>query len=89
VRYVIYEADEGPFLLRGVKTGAEWFRVSQSQRVNGRWTSTGCHWYSEEEIKRILESRGKMIKEGEGEIEYIGKWCVLVEKDADGFEHLI
>jgi hypothetical protein len=90
MKYRVYEADEGMHRLDGVKTDAGWFRVSQEQVVNGRWTTAGCHWYSKERIKRILESRGKMIERGTGEIEHIdGGYCVLVGKDTEGRERFL
>jgi pyridoxal biosynthesis lyase PdxS len=90
MRYEIYESTELFVRLDGVKVGSEWFKVSQEQKVGDHWTSAGCHWYTEDEIKRILENRGEMIEEGEGEIEHIDGWyCVLVGKDTEGRERFL
>jgi len=69
VPFEVREKQIGTHLIEVVLTDEGVFRVKQMQNVGGKWTSSGCNWYTEEQMKDFADDAlrgefGKVVRKG-------------------------
>jgi len=76
VPFEVREKQLGAHLIEVVTTDEGVFRSKQFQFVNGRWTSSGCNWYNEEQMREFADAAiqgefGEVVRRGRANlIEY-------------------
>ena len=69
LKFEKYERKLGLHMVHGVKVQGKWWTLRQMQYVNGEYTQHCCMWYSQEEIKHLLEEEAELIDSGTARIE--------------------
>jgi len=76
VPFEVREKQLGAHLIEVVTIDEGVFRVKQMQMVGDRWTSSGCNWYTEEQMKDFAAAAlrgefGEVVRRGRANlIEY-------------------
>ena len=73
VPYKALQQVEGLHLIEVVLTDEGVFRARQMQRVGDRWTTTGCNWYSDVEMRQFGETAlrgtfGEIVDQGQANL---------------------
>jgi len=84
VQFQKFERTIGFHKLEGVKVEGDWWALRQFQRVNGKFTQSGCNWYSKEEIRRLLEEEAVQADSGKAWTEKVGEYKLLIAENEIG-----
>jgi len=89
VVFVTYEKELGLHTVEGVWILGNWWALRQFQLVNGKFTQSGCNWYSKEEIANILKQEGKITNSGYARVEETAAGILLIREDEEGLERVV